>query len=213
MSDLGVIHRGRFSASTSTVAALTVVVVVLGFMGLMAWGMLNQESRTGRSGITRTGKPAPDFTLGVLGSSAELALSDYAGTPIVLNVWASWCPPCRVELPLLEKGWEEYGEAGVQFIGLDIQDTESAALSTVRQFGLTYPNVRDVAGRTAVEYGVTGLPVTFFIDRNGLVVRRAVGALTSGLLAVAVEELIADEAPTGGADVVNPDGFYDFGGS
>ena len=149
----------------------------------------------------------------MLGSQEQLTLSDYAGTPTVLNVWASWCPPCRVELPLLENGWNEYREAGVQFIGLDIQDTESAALSTVRRFGLTYPNVQDVRGRTAVDYGVTGLPVTFFIDRNGLVVRRAVGALTPGLLAVAVEELIAGATPAEGADLVNPDGYYDPGGS
>lgn len=190
-------------------------VAFTGLLGLMAWGMLTREPLTARSGITRVGLPAPDFTLPVLdalvlGMEEELTLSDYRGSPVVLNVWASWCPPCRIELPLLERGSREYAAAGVRFIGLDIQDTEAAALSTVRRFGLTYPNVRDARGLTAVDWGVVGLPVTFFIDRDGFVVRRAVGALTSEKLAVAVEELIADTTPLDGSELVNPDQYYEL---
>jgi thiol-disulfide isomerase/thioredoxin len=111
MSDLDL--RRRLRRSRISGKAASAGIGLLAMLGLMAWGMLNQEPRTGRSGITRVGKPAPDFTLGVLGTDEMLSLSDYSGTPTVLNVWASWCPPCRVELPLLERGWNEYRDQGV----------------------------------------------------------------------------------------------------
>ena len=196
--------------SGRVVSAAIAGVAFTGLLALMGWGMLTREPLTGRSGITRVGQPAPDFTLPVLDADEELTLSDYRGTPVVLNVWASWCPPCRIELPLLERGSNEYAASGVQFIGLDIQDTEAAALSTVRRFGLTYPNVRDARGQTAVDWGIVGLPVTFFIDRDGFVVRRAVGALTSEKLAIAVEELIADTTPRDDSDLVNPGQYYEL---
>ena len=199
--------------SGRVVSATIAGVAFAGLLALMGWGMLTREPLTGRSGITRVGQPAPDFTLPVLDSDEELTLSDYRGTPVVLNVWASWCPPCRIELPLLERGSNEYAASGVRFIGLDIQDTEAAALSTVRRFGLTYPNVRDARGLSAVDWGVVGLPVTFFIDRDGFVVRRAVGALTSEKLAVAVEDLIANTTPRDDSELVNPDQYYELQGS
>lgn len=197
--------------SGRVVSAAIVGVAFTGLLALMAWGMLTREPLTGRSGITRVGQPAPALTLPVLDAEEDLTLADYRGTAVVLNVWASWCPPCRIELPLLERGSNQYAASGVQFIGLNIQDTEAAALSTVRQFGLTYPNVRDDArGQTAVEWGVVGLPVTFFISRDGFVVRRAVGALTSEKLAVAVEELIAETTPLDDSELVNPDQYYEL---
>ena len=199
--------------SGKVVSATIAGVAVTALLALMGWGMLTREPLTARSGITRVGKPAPDFTLGVLGAEEELTLSDYSGTPLVLNVWASWCPPCRIELPLLERGSNEYAELGVQFIGLNIQDTEAAALSTVRRFGLTYPNVRDARGLTAVDWGVVGLPVTFFIDRESFVVRRAVGALTAEKLALAVEDLLADTTPQDNSELINRDQYYELGGS
>ena len=199
--------------SGRVVSAAIAGVAFTGLLALMGWGMLTREPLTGRSGITRVGQPAPDLTLPVLDAEEELTLSDYRGTPVVLNVWASWCPPCRIELPLLERGSNEYAASGVRFIGLDIQDTEAAALSTVRRFGLTYPNVRDARGLSAVDWGVVGLPVTFFIDRDGFVVRRAVGALTSEKLAVAVEDLIANTTPRDDSELVNPDQYYELQGS
>ena len=199
--------------SGRVVSATIAGVAVAGLMALMAWGMLTREPLTARSGIHRVGKPAPDFTLAVLDADKDLTLSDYRGTPLVLNVWASWCPPCRIELPLLERASNQYAGSGVQFIGLNIQDTEAAALITVRWFGLTYPNVRDPRGRTAVDWGVVGLPVTFFVDRDGFVVRRAVGALTAERLAVAVEELLADTTPRDNSELLNPEQYYELQGS
>ena len=196
----------------TALAASIALLAVAGVLGLMAWSIFNPGPRTTGGGITKTGTAAPDFTLDVLGSEDQLTMSEYRGTPVVLNVWASWCPPCRVELPLLEKGWSQYRDAGVQFIGLDIQDTESAAMDTIDRFNLTYPNVRDATGETSTRYGVVGLPTTYFIDADGVIVRRAVGALTPELLAVSVEELLAGETPSD-ADVVNPDGYYNFDGS
>ena len=199
--------------SGRVVSATIAGVAVTGLLALMAWGMLPREPLTARSGITRVGQPAPDFTLGVLDAEEELTLSDYSGTPLVLNVWASWCPPCRIELPLLERGSNEYADSGVQFIGLNVQDTEADAISTVRRYGLRYPNVRDPRGRSVVDWGVVGLPVTFFIDRDGFVVRRAVGALTPELLAVAVGDLLADTTPRDNSELFNPDQYYELQGS
>ena len=165
------------------------VPAVAGFLSLMAWGMLNQESVTGKSGITRVGKQAPEFTLPLF-DGGEFTLHEHLGRPVVINFWASWCPPCRDEAPILEKVWRLYRERGVTFIGVDIQDEEEAALAFIKEFDITYPNGRDLDGRITIDYGVGGIPVTFFVDREGMIVSRWVGAINENILVERVEGLL-----------------------
>lgn len=178
--------------------------LVLALFATLAYGLSNRSTATGRSGVTRVGKPAPDFVMQLLDASptgspesVEFRLSDHQGSPVVINFWASWCPPCRQESPSFERLWRRYQETGIQFVGVDIQDEVADAEAYVREFGLTFPNGVDPDGAITVEYGVIGLPVTFFIGSSGVVEGRWVGAIPEDKLEEWVETLIADPDPSG----------------
>jgi cytochrome c biogenesis protein CcmG, thiol:disulfide interchange protein DsbE len=127
---------------------------------------------------------APSF------SGQELRLADFGGQPVVLNFWASWCPPCRAEARDLERAWQAYRERGVVFLGVDIQDSEPEARVFLHEFGVTYPNILDAANEIAVTYGISGIPTTIFIDRDGRIAGHRVGPLSEQQLVARVEELL-----------------------
>jgi cytochrome c biogenesis protein CcmG/thiol:disulfide interchange protein DsbE len=174
-----------FRKSGLTIAAL----VVVGFLGLLIWGMLNKQPITGLSGVTMVNRAAPGFTLTTFNGNT-ISLQDLRGKPVVINFWASWCPPCRIEAPLLERTWRAYKDQGLIFIGVNIQDRKVDALNYLREFDITYPNGPDPIGEISIDYGVSGLPVTFFISGKGEVVRRWVGAIEKSVLISAIEEIM-----------------------
>ena len=179
--------------------AVVFAVLVLAFFAVLAFGLANRSSATGRSGITRIGKPAPQFAMQLLGGG-EFQLSDHEGRPLVINFWASWCPPCRQESPAFERQWRRYRDTGIQFVGVDIQDDVSDAEAYVREFGLTFPNGLDPDGKITIDYGVIGLPVTFFVGSSGIVEGRWVGAIPEEKLEEWVNTLVAASAPSGEAE-------------
>ncbi len=174
---------------------------------LLAVGLMNKEPVTGRSGVTRVGKPAEPFTLPLFGGG-EFVLAAQRGRPVVINFWASWCPPCREEAPLLESVWRLYGEREVAFVGVNIQDTEEEAAAYLDEFGITYPNGMDTDGRITIDYGVIGLPVTFFVERDGTVRRRWVGPIGEAELLARVDELLTGTTAPGDVDDGNLDELY-----
>jgi len=174
-----------FRKSAITIAAL----VAIGFLGLLVWGMLNRQPITGLSGVTMVNRAAPGFTLTTF-NGTTISLQDLRGKPVVINFWASWCPPCRVEASLLERMWRAYKNRGLIFLGVNIQDREKDALNYIREFDITYPNGPDPIGEISIDYGVSGLPVTFFISGKGEVVRRWVGAIEKSVLISAIEEIM-----------------------
>ena len=179
--------------------AVVFAVLVLAFFAVLAFGLANRSSATGRSGITRIGKPAPQFAMQLLGGG-EFQLSDHEGRPLVINFWASWCPPCRQESPAFERQWRRYRDTGIQFVGVDIQDDVSDAEAYVREFGLTFPNGLDPDGKITIDYGVIGLPVTFFVGSSGIVEGRWVGAIPEEKLEEWINTLVAASAPRGDAE-------------
>lgn len=172
------------------IIAITVVsVLVLGFLALIGFGLARREPLTGASGAARINRPAADFTL-TLSNGEQITLSSLKGKPVVINFWASWCPPCREEAPILEKVWRKYKDKGVAFIGVDIQDRESDALAYIKEFDITYPNGPDTKGKITIDYGVSGIPVTFFVNKEGMIVSRWVGAISERLLVFRIEEIM-----------------------
>lgn len=134
---------------------------------------------------------APDFTL----ESREVQLvrlSDLRGKPVILNFWASWCPPCRAEMPALQSLYETYQEDFV-LLGINVtsQDTPARAEAFPREYGLTFPILFDRDGMVARRYAVTSLPTTFFIDAHGVIREVVVGGpLTEASLRARLKTLL-----------------------
>jgi cytochrome c biogenesis protein CcmG/thiol:disulfide interchange protein DsbE len=159
-------------------AAAAVAVVVL---ALLAYSIA-----TGPSAPPQVGEPVPDFQLTTL-DGQEISLSSLQGNVTVLNFFASWCVPCREEAPDLEETWQAYQDQGVQFVGIAYKDAKSRAQAFLAEFGTTYPSAVDPANRTARAYGVTGVPETFIIDRQGRLVRHILGAVSRAELSLEIE--------------------------
>lgn len=158
------------------------VVVSLLNVGLLAllWTQLLTPAQTPTAGKTTSpdplvGHPAPAFTLQALNTptrNTELSLKNLQGKAVVLNVWASWCVPCNQEAPMLQAAWKQAQAQGknVVFLGIDFQDASSDALAFLHKYGINYPNVLDATGSVSIDYGVTGVPETIFINSKGTVV-------------------------------------------
>ncbi len=140
-------------------------------------------------------KPAPPFTL-TLFDGSMLRLEQLRGKVVFLNFWASWCVPCREEARDLEAAWRKYQTQDVVFVGVNIQDKEPDARAFLEEFGITYPNGVDHGSRIAIDYGVYGIPETFFIDREGRITYKHIGALGLRLIAAKVDEAIRGVAST-----------------
>ena len=143
--------------------------------------------------------PAPDL-VGTTLDGAEFRLSDHLGEVVVMNVWASWCAPCRAEAPTLAAVAEELAPLGVQFVGLDTRDSDASARAFVERFGIPYPNVIDRDGRLQLLFADTlppqAIPSTLVIDTEGRVAARALGRVSESSLRGIVEPLLA-EPPLG----------------
>lgn len=144
---------------------------------------------TGSSGGSAQADPvAPAFTLAALDAPGQhIALSQYQGKPLILNFWASWCPPCQQETPLLAR-WYKAQHGRVNLVGLDENDTTASALKFARAKGVSYPIGVDPppALATAGAYGVVALPQTFFLNAQHRIVDRIYGAVTQADLAKGV---------------------------
>ena len=135
---------------------------------------------------------APDFTVYDVDGNAY-KLSDFRGKPVILNFWASWCGPCKMEMPDLEKAYQEYGDQ-IQFMMVDLadgsQETVEKASGFIKEQGYTFPVFYDTAMEGAYAYGVSGIPVTYFINAEGTFEAYYQGAMTEEILQQGIDMLL-----------------------
>ncbi len=145
------------------------------------------------------GKPAPSFELQYLEQNGTWALDAMRGQIVVVNFWASWCLACRLEHDDLLSASTAYLADGVQFVGIDYQDDRSDAVAFLDELGRGdgYVYLVDPGSRVAIDYGVYGIPETFFIDPNGIVVAKIAGESTYAVLTSTIEEIKQGRTPAG----------------
>jgi len=145
------------------------------------------------------GEPVPAIELEQLEGQGPLALTDLRGDVLVINFWASWCFPCRGEHPALTAAARDYRDRGVTMVGMIYQDEPgpvNAFLEELGRGGDNYRYVLDPNSRAAVEFGVFGVPETYFVNAEGIIVGKIQGAVTSGALRSTLDQILAGERPT-----------------
>jgi cytochrome c biogenesis protein CcmG/thiol:disulfide interchange protein DsbE len=153
----------RKGVATSVIAAATALIA------LLVYGVASQGTDTSIDDALGNGEriAAPRASLPVLGSGGEGSLADYRGKVVLLNFWASWCPPCVDELPLLERTQRRLEARGATVLGVNYKDLPEDALGFVKRFDISFPNLRDRDGEYAEHFGAVAFPETFVIDRRG----------------------------------------------
>jgi cytochrome c biogenesis protein CcmG/thiol:disulfide interchange protein DsbE len=184
--------------------------LLVGFFGLLGWATLSAGK--GNSLVARIAAgdspPAPTFSLGVLWrrtetwpeaarrgiADAQLDLRELRGRPVVINFWASWCVPCRDEAPILNASARAHaGE--VVFLGVNVQDLKGDALAFSREFETPYVSVRDGGNGTYEDYGLTGVPETYYLDAAGRIVAHSAGAVSRTSLEDGIMQVVGGALP------------------
>lgn len=165
--------------------AFLATLAVLAVIGLLGFGLLSEGE------TISVGDPVPDRELPALAGDGGGSIADYRGRWVLVNLWASWCDPCREEAPDLERFWRRYRGRGVTVLGIDVQDNSADAAAFVREFRLTYPQLRSVGDERSEAFGSTGVPENFLVDPRGRLALIWRGVVDERFLAERVVPLIA----------------------
>ena len=169
-----------------------ILLIPMPVIGLLAFG-LTRDVQVLPSAIV--GEPAPRFSLATM-SGDSLALEDLAGEVVILNFWASWCIPCRQEHPALVRATEWYEPGKVRVLGVLYQDEPASAKRFMDRFGGEWETVLDPGTRTAIDFGVYGVPETFFLDGNGRIAYKHIGPVNWQVIRSKVDSILAVGAAT-----------------
>jgi cytochrome c biogenesis protein CcmG/thiol:disulfide interchange protein DsbE len=164
------------------------VLGVVALVGLLVFGLVSK----GGSRVT-VGDPAPSASLPRLEGGGEEALTEYRGRWVLVNFWASWCIPCKQEAPALEEFQRQHGGPKFTVLGIDTRDLTSDGRDFVRQYGLSYPQLRDGDGGAAHDFGTTGVPENFLVDPQGKVQWLLPGPVDEQYLREQVEPFLPKE--------------------
>lgn len=175
------------STTLQTVVLVVGTVILVGLFAVMAVNLNKTES------VELQGQKAPEFTLPLfpqLFDQEHIALADLQGQVVVVNFWASWCVECYKEAALLEQAWQDYKDRGVVFVGVDYLDTDEEGLAYMKKYGITYPSGPDIGDKISRAYAITGVPETFFIDKDGVIVHVQIGPIDRATLYGLLEQLV-----------------------
>jgi cytochrome c biogenesis protein CcmG/thiol:disulfide interchange protein DsbE len=167
-------------------------VAVLFIIGILAWGLINTNAAR-----PEVGQTAPDFDVEFFDgyeweSKPVSSLAEMRGRPVVLNFWASWCVECRYETDVLEATWQKYRDQGVVFLGVAYADVEPNSIAYMEEFGVTFPHAPDLGTDISQDYEITGVPETFFIDKNGVIRHVQIGAVNQQMLDTLILDMLAE---------------------
>jgi cytochrome c biogenesis protein CcmG, thiol:disulfide interchange protein DsbE len=162
-----------------------------------AWILVTtaDPASSGLSPVPKNGFPSPEFTLPDTQGST-LTLSNFRGKAVIVNFWATWCPPCRAEMPAMQRLYEEFRQQGLEILAVNStqSDTIAAVNQFITDFGLTFPVLLDEFGNTGVLYQIEALPTTFFINREGVIEEIVYGGpMSEALLRIRVENILSVE--------------------
>jgi cytochrome c biogenesis protein CcmG/thiol:disulfide interchange protein DsbE len=166
------------------------LLVALPLLGLL---LVNLGRDPYRIASPLVGKPAPDFRLRAVGSAETLSLASLRGRPVVVNFWSTWCPPCFEEHRVLTAAARNLGSR-VHFVGVVYDDEEATIRRFLSEYGDAYPMLMDENGRVAIAYGIHGVPESFFLDADGVIVSKVEGPLDPGLLSARVTQAAGKES-------------------
>jgi cytochrome c biogenesis protein CcmG, thiol:disulfide interchange protein DsbE len=142
--------------------AFLAFLAVCAIIGLLGFGLLSK----GEAKIA-VGDPVPDRVLPVLGGPGQSSIAEYKDRWVLVNLWASWCIPCRQEAPVLDRFARQYRRHGVDVLGINVQDNSGDALAFLREYGVDYPQLRSIGDERSEAFGSTGVPENFLVDPRG----------------------------------------------
>ena len=156
---------------------LQVILTVALVSGMLITGC-TAGSGSSEPATATIGQPAPDFKLQNL-DGESVSLSDFKGKAVLVNFWATWCGPCRIEMPYLQEIYEEWSEQGLVLLAVNIGESPAKVKDFMEKYNLSFPVLLDAKTTVAREYNVSGIPTTFFIDKDGVIQVKIVGAFSN----------------------------------
>jgi cytochrome c biogenesis protein CcmG/thiol:disulfide interchange protein DsbE len=162
---------------------------VLAVVGLLAYGVVSKGTAR-----VAAGQPIPDRTLPNLTGSGTGSVADYRGRWTLVNVWASWCQPCRDEAPALQSFYKRERRHDFTVLGIDSRDLSNDARDFVRRYGITYPQLRDGSGDVPQDFGMTGFPESFLVNPQGKIALVRPGPVTADFLDASVKPFLTGQA-------------------
>jgi cytochrome c biogenesis protein CcmG, thiol:disulfide interchange protein DsbE len=171
---------------------ILVVLVIVAFIAMLGWGLVDSTAPR-----PEAGEQAPQFAMEFFSGyewdgQSSVSLQEMQGKIVVVNFWASWCVECRVESPLFEQTWLKYKDQDVVFVGIAYADVEPNSIAYMKEFGLTYPHAPDLGTSISADYEITGVPETFFIDRNGEIVHVVIGPVNPTTMESVLTQMLAN---------------------
>jgi cytochrome c biogenesis protein CcmG, thiol:disulfide interchange protein DsbE len=169
-----------------------IVILLLGVSWIWASATSEETTTGGRIPAPRAGFLAPRFTLQST-TGQNISISELTGRPVLINFWASWCPPCRAEMPAMQRVFEDYQDQGFVILAINTayQDNPQEALSFLQEHGITFPVLWDLDGNVSRQYQIRALPSTFFLDADGVIHEVILGGpISEGYFRVQIERLL-----------------------